>query len=70
MVMTLISASAGDIMPEGAVELAASGIDWDDLPEHAQQWATEHGYGESEHELLYVIPNHEVELDGWPTLII
>ncbi|MEV4285865.1 hypothetical protein AB0K40_10205 [Nonomuraea bangladeshensis] len=70
MVMTLISASAGDIMPESAVELAESGIAWHDLPEHAQAWATEQGYGEDEHELLYVIPGESVELDGWPTLVV
>lgn len=63
--ITLISAASGDLMPDGAVELAESGIDWADLPEDAQEWANEQGYG-ADDELLYVIVG-EVELSGWPT---
>lgn len=64
--VTLISANTGDIMPEGAIDLAESDINWDDLPEDAQAWATEQGYGRSDDELLYVAPG-EVDLAGWPT---
>lgn len=64
--VTLISATSGDKMPEGAKELAESGTDWDDLPEDAQEWASEQGYGNGDDELLYVISG-EVEFEGWPT---
>lgn len=67
--VTLISATSGDIMPERAVELAESDVDWDDLPDDAQAWAAEQGYGEDEAELLYVVPG-EVELDGYPTRVV
>lgn len=67
--ITLISATTGDIMPEGAKELAESGIEWSKLPGEAQAWATEQGYGDSDDEFLYVVRG-EVELDGWPTYVV
>lgn len=67
--ITLISATSGDSMPEGAVELAESDIDWNDLPADAQAWATEQGYGESDDELLYVA-REIIELAGWPTRVV
>lgn len=63
---TLISATSGDVMPDGAEELAESDFDWDDLPEDAQAWASEQGYGRDDEELLYIMPG-EVHLEGWPT---
>ncbi|MFI7113933.1 type II toxin-antitoxin system prevent-host-death family antitoxin [Nonomuraea sp. NPDC050227] len=66
---TLISATSGDRMPEGATELAESTITWHDLPADAQTWATEQGYGDSDDELLYVIEG-EAEVAGWPTRIV
>jgi hypothetical protein len=68
---TLISACAGDRMPEQAVDMAhpSTPISWSDLSSTAQDWATSNGYGDADDELLYVVPG-EVTLEGWPTLHI
>lgn len=67
---TLISANTGDQMPPEAVEISdpATPVSWDALPEYAQHWAEDNGYGDDD-ELLYVAPG-EVEVPGWPTLTV
>jgi len=67
-IFTLISALAGDRIPEGAVELSdpSCPFSWASLPPSAQRWAEEQGYGSDDAELLYVLPG-DAEVHGWPT---
>lgn len=65
---TLVSAVAGDQMPEGAFEISdpACPLSWEDLPADAKKWAESNGYGRDADELLYVVPGH-AQVEGWPT---
>lgn len=69
---TLVSALVGDWVPSAAAEISSpeSPITWEDLPAPAREWATAHGYGADEAELLYVIPGRQDLPVGFATLVV
>lgn len=67
--ITLVSANPGDVVDGIEISDPACPVDWSHLPDAAQSWAREHGYGpDSEDELVYVLNRDAQVPEGFPSL--